>query len=145
MACGKILAAIRGVVPTDIDCFYCFAELQLNGTEFPDVDHFFPHVLKQNRLGPYIDGIWNLVLACRNCNRGVQGKSARVPTLRLLERLSRRNEFLIDSHHPLRETLMLQTGHTVQARRTFLNDFHTNARAALIHVWEVEEIDVEPF
>jgi hypothetical protein len=35
----------------------------------------------------------------------------------LLERLSRRNEFLIESHHPLRETLILQTGHTVQARQ----------------------------
>jgi hypothetical protein len=63
----------------------------------------------------------------------------------LLERLSRRNEFLIDSHHPLRETLMLQTGQTVQARHTFLNDFHTRARTALIHTWEAEEIDVEPF
>jgi hypothetical protein len=126
-------------------CFYCFADLQLNAIDCPEVDHFFPHVLKQNKLGPHIDGIWNLVLACRYCNRGIRGKMARVPTLRLVERLSRRNEFLIASHHPLRETLMQQTGQTPQARHTFLNNFHTRARTALIHTWEAEEIDAEPF
>jgi hypothetical protein len=126
-------------------CFYCFADLQLNDADCPDVDHFFPHALKQYAFGPIIDGVWNLVLACRKCNRGIQGKADRIPTLRLLERLSRRNEFLIASHHPLRETLMRQTGATDQARHTFLNDFHIRARTALIHLWETEENDAEPF
>jgi hypothetical protein len=119
-------------------CFYCFSDLQLSGTDRPDVDHFFPHVLKPN-LGPRIDGVWNLVLACRQCNRGIRGKSDLIPTLRLLERLSRRNEFLIASHHPLRETLMLQTGLTDQERRSFLNNFYNRAGAKRIAEWQPVE------
>ncbi len=93
-------------------CFYCFDTFSVLGVTPPDVDHFFPHVLKAVGFGAPVDGVWNLVLACRRCNRGIDGKSARVPTLRLLERLHTRNEFLIGSHHPLRETLMAQTGAT---------------------------------
>ena len=33
----------------------------------------------------------------------------------------------------------------VEARRSFLNEFHTRARTALIHPWEAEEVDVESF
>ena len=47
-----------------------------------------------------LNGVWNLVLSCRDCDRGVQGKMTWVPEIRLLERLHRRNCFLIDSHHP---------------------------------------------
>jgi 5-methylcytosine-specific restriction endonuclease McrA len=36
----------------------------------PEVDHFFPHVLKQHNFGSLIDGVWNLQLACKDCNRG---------------------------------------------------------------------------
>ena len=117
-------------------CFYCFEPFSLTGPEPPDIDHFFPHTLKSVGLGIRIDGIWNLVLACRRCNRGVAGKSDHVPTLRLLERLNTRNEFLIASHHPLRETLIAQTGTKENERRAFLNAFHTDASAALIHEWE---------
>jgi hypothetical protein len=83
-------------------CFYCFADIYLEGLAIPDVDHFFPHVLKVVGFDG-IDGVWNLVLACQQCNRGIGGKSDRVPTLHLLERLHLRNEFLIESHHPLRD------------------------------------------
>lgn len=69
-------------------CFYCFAP---------------------------IDGAWNLVLACPSCN-GWQQKSERPPAAKCLERLHRRNEFLIASHHPLRPTLLSQTGPTATAR-----------------------------
>jgi len=93
-------------------CFYCFKEIVINSSDpnqMADVDHFFPHILI--KYLPAItainfNGIWNLVLSCRNCNRGERGKSTRVPELYLLERLYNRNEFLIESHHPLRETLM---------------------------------------
>src|SRR5690606_27373353 len=87
-------------------CFYCFDRFSLVGAEPPDVDHFSPRALKALGVAPNVGGVWNLVLACRRCNRGVGGKSDRVPSLRLLERLHRRNGFLIASHHPLRETLM---------------------------------------
>jgi hypothetical protein len=117
-------------------CFYCFDRISLMGGDPPEVDHFFPHVLKAMRRGRPIDGVWNLVLACRRCNRGVDGKGVRVPSIRLLERLSTRNEFLIASHHPLRDTIMAQTGANENERRAFLNSFHMEARAALIHEWK---------
>lgn len=122
-------------------CFYCFREISLTNEALkPDVDHFFPHILKQYGWGPLIDGIWNLVLSCRDCNRGQDGKFASVPTTKLLARLSNRNEFLITSHHPLRETLMAQTGATPAERRAFLQDWHDRARASLIHQWEADEV-----
>ena len=124
-------------------CFYCFSSFSLLGTEPPDVDHFFPHSLKSAGFGSALDGVWNLVLACPRCNRGQGGKSNCVPTLRLLERLSTRNEFLIASQHPLRETLVGQTGINVVERRRFLNGFHREALAALIHEWEPGEV-IEP-
>jgi len=116
-------------------CFYCFDSLSLTGTQTPDVDHFFPHSLKTLGLGALVDGVWNLVLACRRCNRGVAGKSNRIPAMTVLERLHKRNEFLIASHHPLRETLISQTGTIEVERQAFLNAFHSAALAALIHEW----------
>lgn len=93
-------------------CFYCSANISIvqGAADLGDVDHVFPHLLGTRGLRGDIDGIWNLVLACATCNRGVDGKFERVPVLAYVRRLHRRNEFLIDSHHPLRETLILQTG-----------------------------------
>ena len=124
-------------------CFYCGEPIAAGheGIRDVEVDHFFPHVLKQFGFGPIIDGIWNLVLACPDCNRGPQGKFARVPSLQLLRKLHERNEFLINSHHPLRETLMMQTGTVEQARARFLNDMRNKARAALIHTWDPQLIN----
>ena len=75
-------------------------------------------------------------IACQSCNRGVAGKFDRVPTERLLRRLHMRNEYLISSIHPLRETLMAQTGGDEGRRRGSLRDMHAKARATLIHLWE---------
>lgn len=125
-------------------CFYCFCDLTIDNQAnytYPEVDHFFPHTLKQYGFKGYLDGVWNLVLACRECNRGPAGKLANLPSLRLLERLYNRNEFLITSHHPLRETLIQQTGPTEQDRRKFLNEFYQAALAMLIHEWEPCEKD----
>ena len=83
-----------------------------------------------------MDGVWNLVLACGTCNRGEHGKFARVPSLALLERLKRRNNYLIASHHPLRETLIGQTGASVEDRRAFLQRTYNAAKRQLIHSWE---------
>ena len=102
-------------------CFYCGIEIQVVGADMnSDVDHFFPHKLKQTHRHINFDGVWNLVLACQNCNRGAKGKFDRIPSSKLLERLHTRNEYLIGSHHPLRETLMNQTGYRVQERIAFL-------------------------
>jgi hypothetical protein len=92
-------------------------------------------MLLQHDVVPNIDGIWNLVLACTDCNRGPDGRSARVPELEFLEQLHDRNEFLIGSHHPLRETVMLQTGATEPDRRSYLQTAWTAAHNLLIHIW----------
>jgi 5-methylcytosine-specific restriction endonuclease McrA len=122
-------------------CFYCFDNIHLDrGNEsFPEVDHFFPHSLKQQGFGPSIDGVWNLVLACKECNRGEGGKFASVPTDKLLRRLWTRNEFLIGSNHPLKETLVRQTGNQREERWSFLRDFCSRAWASLLHRWEPKE------
>lgn len=118
-------------------CFYCFREVALDaGPEMlPDVDHFFPWKLGQaGHRG--LDGVWNLVLACRDCNRGKGGKSDRLPSLQLLKRLHVRNSYLIDSHHPLRETLIAQTGRAEADRKSFLQSQWNLSRSAIMHVWE---------
>lgn len=105
-------------------CFYCFREISivLGSEEIAEVDHFFPHILKQCDSRKPIDGIANLVLACRECNRGVNGKFDRLPSIELLERLFNRNEYLITSHHPLRETLISQIGNTTEKRQAYLQE-----------------------
>ena len=121
-------------------CFYCFGNIMQDaGAADTDVDHFFPHALKQAGFGASVDGIWNLVLSCPVCNRGAKGKFARIPSIRLLGRLHKRNEFLISSHHPLRETLIAQTGNDVVARIGFLNHANGRASATLFHPWEPKE------
>ncbi|MCP4893575.1 MAG: HNH endonuclease [Actinomycetales bacterium] len=118
-------------------CFYCFRDISIVGgaTTLADVDHFFPHALKPFGVARPINGVWNLVLACSNCNRGVGGKSDAIPKLSLLERLDTRNEFLISSHHPLRETLMQQTGKTASARRSFLQSAYKGAVELRVSQW----------
>ena len=121
-------------------CFYCFGNImQVDDQSDTDVDHFFPHALKQAGFGSSVDGIWNLVLSCPECNRGAQGKFSRIPSILLLGRLHKRNEFLISSHHPLRETLMAQTGGEIAKRKTFLSDFYSRALSTLLHTWEPQE------
>ena len=110
-----------------------------------DVDHFFPHTLQRHMLDVNLDGVWNLVLACPNCNRGVNGKFAKVPHIKYLARLHKRNEFLINSHHPLRETIIKQTGKTELERRTFLKDINQRAINFLIHTWETPQIGIATF
>jgi hypothetical protein len=118
-------------------CFYCFDDISVEAgaSNLADVDHYFPHTLKQVNSATNLDGVWNLVLACKNCNRGVDGKSAKIPEIRLLSRLRRRNDFLISSHHPLRETLLLQTGKVEKERLHFLQSQDTLAINHLIHRW----------
>ena len=108
-------------------CFYCYREISIvsGNNDIAEVDHFFPHMLKQCDSQKPIDGIANLVLACQEYNRGQQGKFNRLPSVELLERLFNRNEYLITSHHPLRETLISQTGNSTEKRQAFLQDAYT--------------------
>ena len=121
-------------------CFYCFADVTIDATsdQLADVDHFFPHALKAHGFGQAVDGVWNLVLACRDCNRGSNGKFHKLPNRDLLQRLHTRNNFFIDSHHPLRKTLIDQTGGNELARRQYLQQAYQRARELLIHSWTPE-------
>lgn len=103
-------------------CFYCFRDIVIDQhhVDCADVDHFFPHVLRQCDPEKPVNGLANLVLACTDCNRGANGKFHKLPSIPLLERLYNRNEYLINSHHPLRETLIAQTGNTREKRRDYL-------------------------
>ena len=125
-------------------CFYCFTDITIEASSpaLADVDHFFPFTLVQLHSSGYnaiINGVWNLVLACQSCNRGADGKFARVPRLKYLERLHTRNKFLIDSHHPLRETLINQIGQSEEQRRNFLQTCYNQAKNLLIHEWQPRE------
>ena len=125
-------------------CFYCFKEISISSVDdlLADVDHFFPHLLKPQVATAgccrpvNVDGVWNLVLSCPECNRGENGKFAQVPSLELLERLHTRNEYLIGSHHPLRETLIMQTGNTERDRKYFLDKSYRFSKINLIHEWQ---------
>ncbi|MCK9522858.1 MAG: HNH endonuclease [Proteobacteria bacterium] len=119
-------------------CFYCYKDIIINDGDFDsvDVDHFFPHKLKGCAEGKPIDGVANLVLSCRECNRGKFGKFDRIPSLNLLERLHRRNEYLIQSHHPLRETIIMQTGFTEKERVAFLQDVYNCASVTVTSKWQ---------
>lgn len=109
-------------------CFYCRGLIQLTaGDTLPDVDHFFPHTLINAGL-QNVDGVWNLVLACQKCN---SSKAAQIPSERFVEQLFGRNEYLIQSHHPLRETLRAQTGVEEPDRRAFIRDYQNQALRSL--------------
>ena len=120
-------------------CFYCYDDIRVSEEDGTcDVDHFFPHVLQPYMTDINLDGVWNLVLTCQNCNRGTNGKFAKVPAIKYLERLYKRNEYLISSHHPLRETIIKQTGLTPQARHDYLAKVDKRAIENLIIRWEIE-------
>ncbi len=55
-----------------------------------------------------------------------------------MARLDERNNWLVGSHHPLRETIMLQTGVDTETRTSFLRARQQIARDHLIHEWEPE-------
>jgi 5-methylcytosine-specific restriction endonuclease McrA len=88
-------------------CFYCYRRISIESGQpnTCDVDHFIPlSVQYSSTVDMDLNGVWNLVLTCQECNRGENnGKFARVPHESLLERLFKRNEYLIESNHPLKE------------------------------------------
>jgi 5-methylcytosine-specific restriction endonuclease McrA len=110
-------------------CFYCGTTISpLLGVEnSADVDHYFPHMLMSRGVLLDLDDVWNLVLACPMCNRGTAGKFDRLPHGDFLEILWQRNERLINSHHPLRESIINTTGAKAPARLAFLRSVQNRA------------------
>jgi hypothetical protein len=124
-------------------CFYSFQDISIvsGSPKLCEVDHFLPHLNKamHNKFGANINGVWNLVLADKNINRH---KSARIPERNFLQKLHNRNEYFIDSKHPLAETIINQTGKTKQKRTDFLNKQYQIALDSAIIIWKPEfELD----
>ncbi len=126
-------------------CFYCYSDIRIDqkGSLFPDVDHFFPHTLKSRGFSSIVDGVWNLVLSCQDCN-GAKEKGAKIPCIDLLERLHTRNEFLIGSNHPLKQTLIQQTGNSLTKRKFFLNSFFNDSIKTGLPEWARPEERAAP-
>jgi hypothetical protein len=120
-------------------CFYSNSEISIvkNDVNLCAVDHFLPHVNKLAHLntGVNINGVWNLVLADSKVNAH---KSARIPELRYLKRLFKRNEFYIESKHPLAETIINQTGYSKEIRWKFLEAQYQIAVNNSIPPWKPE-------
>jgi len=118
-------------------CFYSFKNISINknSEDVCQVDHFFPHAYKRifEQNGVNINGVWNLVLSdsAINLQKGTQ-----VPEVRFLERLYNRNEFYIESKHPLAETIVNQTGITAEKRRRFLQEQYNLALMSGLHKWK---------
>lgn len=120
-------------------CFYSFQDISINknDTNTCAVDHFLPHLnkLEHAKQGANINGVWNLVLSDSSINLD---KKAKIPEKRFLERLFNRNEFYIESKHPLAETIINQTGQTKEMRRKFLEENYNLALSLSIQKWKPE-------
>lgn len=118
-------------------CFYSFQDISINKNDINtcSVDHFLPHVnkIEHAKQGANINGVWNLVLTDKAINLD---KNAKIPEKRFLERLFNRNEFYIESKHPLAETIVNQTGHSKDLRRKFLEDNYNLALSLSIQKWK---------
>jgi 5-methylcytosine-specific restriction endonuclease McrA len=112
-------------------CFFCFDHISVDSGDHNlcHVDHFFPHTLF-DRVGHSVNynGVWNLVLSCADCN---SSKSSKCPDKIYLDRLHARNEFYINSHLPLKESI-LKTGKEEKERISFLQKRFDEASLELI-------------
>lgn len=116
-------------------CFYSFQDISISDSNnIAEVDHFIPHMSQRiiNNTQININGVWNLVLADKSVNRD---KSSKLPTKKYLERLFKRNEFYIESKHPLAETIMNQTGKTKALRAKFLEHQYNQVSGFLGNKW----------
>jgi 5-methylcytosine-specific restriction endonuclease McrA len=103
-------------------CFYCGEQLY----EI-EVDHVIPyHALMHNE-------IWNLVLSHHFCN---QNKSDNLPPRHFIENLIERNEFLISSSHPLKDTLIRELGNTKKMRLAKTIQEYKYAKGKIGRIWE---------
>lgn len=120
-------------------CFYsCYDISVIHGSpNICHVDHFLPHVNKIDHAknGADINGVWNLVLAHSSMN-GMKEKGSKIPHIKYLKRLHKRNEFYIKSRHPLAETIINQTGKTKELRKAFLERHYNLALSNSIVTWK---------
>jgi 5-methylcytosine-specific restriction endonuclease McrA len=97
-------------------CFYCKRPSlsEVGGSQdsaFPDVDHFYPFRIIVKAMDYNPNGIWNLVIACKECNRGRDGKWDEPPDKVFFESLLERNKFFVEEHaHSLKNSILFSLG-----------------------------------
>lgn len=97
-------------------CFYCGIKLRPEGNssdpDYPDVDHCIPLSLFKILSAEFNpNGVWNLVLACKDCNRGQNGKFDRVPESTYFDILTKRNLYFAEEHkHSMRFSVLSSLG-----------------------------------
>jgi CRISPR/Cas system Type II protein with McrA/HNH and RuvC-like nuclease domain len=98
-------------------CFYCNKQMRTDAlkeeNDFPDVDHFLPFsfATRIELMGANINGVWNLVLACRECNRGDNGKFNAPADKVYFEKLLKRNLYFTEEHkHSLKNSVLISLG-----------------------------------
>jgi hypothetical protein len=123
-------------------CFYCNKMINVNASnldhDFPDVDHFFSFsYLNKFDIRPLTsNGIWNLVVACLECNRGNNGKFDKPPKNIFFDKLLTRNILFTEEHkHSLKNSILL----SMNARNSveisqIMNKLFNNFR--LIEGWQ---------
>ena len=120
-------------------CFYCGFKTDIDDME---VDHFIPFSMRNDSKYKFtnkLNEIWNLVLACKSCNRA---KFNYLPDNTFLNKLIIRNSLnFTASHHPLRESILILTGKNIKERNYFHNTVYNEARISNITKWKPEEIN----
>ena len=102
-------------------CFYCGEKLYNI-----HVDHFIPwQALKHNE-------VWNLVLAHKQCN---DSKDDNLPPSHFIDNLIARNEYFIASAHPIKDTLIRQSGNTPTQRRLKIINEYQYAKSKIGRIW----------
>lgn len=105
-------------------CFYCFKPISIESKQENtcDVDHVIPMSIQYaSSYDLQLNEVWNLVLACQGCNRWDKGgKAGNLPLKNFILRLHQRNEYFIESHHPLKENIIQRTGRNPEKRWDFL-------------------------
>lgn len=120
-------------------CFYCYGPLSITASQatFCNVDHVIPLSIQQGaREDLQLNEAWNLVLACPLCS----DKADNMPLFKSIASLHRRNEYLIESAHPLKENILRSTGYTVQKRKEFLRKRFEYACSLRAASWQPKEI-----
>ena len=105
-------------------CFYCLKHISIEPKQGNtcDVDHVIPMSIQYgSKYDLQLNHVWNLVLACQQCNRWEEGgKSANLPQVQFMHRLHQRNEYLIESNHPLKENIIQMAGKKSEQRLDFI-------------------------
>ncbi len=107
-------------------CFYC--GLDLHGKIH--VDHVIPYqAILHNQ-------IWNLVLSHEECN---EDKLDFIPSVKFIDKLKQRNEFMLKSDRFLKQLLEKEIGKTIVERIKNVDKQYSYAKRKIIRMWRGRE------